>query len=115
MTRDEWAALLPSLHGDNSALSDALLMMSDEDWIAEEDRCWLRAAAMRDAPLRPCSEIVWTYASYDWTSAGNKIALIPTRVARQLCQEEANSRDYTVPYAKHEEAWADLLQAITRK
>ena len=114
MTIEEWAGLLSSLRRDDESRRDALLMLSDEDWVCEQDREWLRTAALRETPLRPCNEMTWTFDSFDWASDGNIIAIIPKSVARRLKREEHDAKDYTRPYIDAAYAWLDLLQALSR-
>ncbi len=104
MNKPEWAALLASLAGDDGARRDALLMLSDEDWLLDGERDWIRAAATREYVLSD---------SYEWAADVNVRALIPRAVGRRLRQKETSSLDYTYGYASDEDAWLDLLDAVS--
>ncbi len=113
MSKSEWAALLASLAGNDGARRDALLMLSDEDWLADGERDWIRAGATREHTLSPNRGNEWTFDSYKWAAASNVRALIPKAVGRRLRQKEVHVQDYTHPYDSHADAWLDLLDAVS--
>ena len=115
MARDDWARLLASLCDDDVSRREALLMLSDEDWVSDDDRDWLRKAARRSSPLHPSNSPAWMFDSYAWIDDKNRRATVPVRVGRRLNMPESPVLDYTDSYDSLEAAWADLLQAISEE
>lgn len=111
MSPREWAAVLAGL-GD-AERRDALLMLSDEDWLSQEGAAFLREAANRDVSLDPASDAV--EGNYYWhhyvMESGRVIVnrrLVPQWALRRMPAFGPFSRDYS----RADDAYAELLHAL---
>ena len=123
MTRQEWAVILDSLRDDDDARRDALLMLSDEDWVADEFRPWLCEEARY--PDLICPNAAPSRNHY-WLRVKNKLRFILDadahrnvddrifdRLKRGKLRIEANERLYNGEPDPSVTAWLDLLEAIS--
>jgi len=127
VTKRDWARLLDSLRDDDGARRDALLMLSDEDWVREEDRGWLRGAALRRAVLRPATDTVkgHKHAGHSYWVCGHKnlgageaASAVPRSVVVRMgevdCKDlPAAGGGYTAYRQESVSCWVQLLEAIS--
>lgn len=121
MTPEQWARILADLHEEDEQRRAALLAMSDEDWVADGERGWIRKAACREQNLKPDGFREWNYDSYSW-SYSLQVSLIPAHVRPKMknrgIEDGADGREgnnHTHAYPGNYEAWLDLLRAVSRE
>lgn len=119
-TTTDWPAVLAGV-ADEQELRLALLQLSDEDCFREPEREWLREAACREFVLKPAGErggrYYWTYGYKSPASReinGTTAEWLMMRCGEVDCSDNPRKRGgFTVYRPSAQEAWADLLAALT--
>ena len=122
MNRTDWARLLASLCDDDGGRRDALLMLSDEDWVRDEEREWIRKAATRSEVLRPGPKYKIKNGWY-WscqTNVDEACCFISKAMVDRMGAVTHNDRPdkdgrFTRYRKSQADAWADLLRAISEE
>ncbi len=121
MTQSDWAATLAKLD-DAYARREALLMMSDEDWIADSEREWLREAALRQHVLDPATD---HKSGHYWASepktdvSQEQYSACPVHLIQKMgevnCHDKREKGGGYTRYTPHVICWLLLLNAITKE
>ena len=119
-TTTDWAAVLASLSGDE--LRRALLELSDEDFLREPERAWLREAALRPDVLSPENK-EGDLKGYYWSMQDNRAeakALVRPDLIRRMgavsSNDEPSEHGKFTRYRRTKVlAWLDLLDVLENK
>lgn len=114
MSKEDWALALAKARG-LEEIGEILFVLSDEDWVNDTNREWLRSSpaitplCLTGEPaqwLNGIDQLYWHTTSY--------LGILPPRVFAGLgvvrgCTTHPNSWHYLSPEA----AWLDLLEAVS--
>lgn len=122
MTPEQWARILADLHEEDEQRRAALLAMSDEDWMADEEREWIRESAKRRTVLNPGRPkyLLWYWSSEETNCPYEDCSKISDRLVSKIGRvngrdEPSNKGQWTRNHDTPEGAWLDLLRAVSRE
>ncbi len=121
MTPSEWADVLAGLHDSHKERGVALLQMTDEDWISQQNREWLRERVRSDNPVPRPQEFPSPYlptgeiTGYYWLCKDSQQTVVYFEIPfRFLSSFDADKKhpSYSINYPTVQKAWLALLEGM---